>query len=81
MVWPDVASDKLRYEELAKGDYKAWKDISVAQLEDAGQYEMLNWVCLAGAMDELNQKPTHTEFVESYVFNSSKVIAIMEPDK
>jgi hypothetical protein len=31
-------------------------------------------------MDELGQKPTYTEFVESYVFNSSKVIAIMEPN-
>jgi hypothetical protein len=80
MVWPDVDSDKARYAELAEGNYKAWRDISVAQLEDAGQYEMLNWVCLAGAMDELGQKPTYTEFVESYVFNSSKVIAIMEPN-
>jgi hypothetical protein len=36
---------------------------------------MLNWMCLAGAMQELGKKPVHTEFVESYVFVSNKVVA------
>ena len=56
-----------------------WKNIPLAQIEDAGQQEMLNWVCLAGAMDTLDKKPSHTEFVESYVFNSCKCFTLFPP--
>ena len=77
-LWPDVESDRARYEELATGQTRKWRDISLAQLDDCGQNEMLNWICLAGAMDALGKKPSHTEFIESYIFNSSKAIAIFE---
>ena len=40
---------------------------------------MLNWMCLVGAMDALGRKPSYTEFVESWVSNSSKVFAFFEP--
>ena len=48
-------------------------------MEFSGQHEMLNWMCLAGAMDALGRKPTSTEFVESWVSNSCKVFATFEP--
>jgi hypothetical protein len=79
LLWPDVETDKARYTELSAGDYQAWKRLPLAALEDAGEHEMLNWLCLAGAMDALARKPTYTEFVESWVSNSSKVFAAFEP--
>lgn len=77
-LWPDVDSDKARYQELTAGDYEAWRNIPLSQIEQCGQQEMLNWMCLAGAMQELGKRPAHTEFVETYVFNSCKVIAIFD---
>jgi len=74
-LWPDVDADKARYEELATGNLEAWRNIPTSQIEASGQNEMLNWMCLAGAMQELGKKPEHTEFIESYIFNSSKVVA------
>jgi hypothetical protein len=35
---------------------------------------MLNWVCLAGAME--GRRAEMTSFVESYLFNSNKVLAL-----
>jgi hypothetical protein len=79
LLWPDVDSDKAHFEELRSGNLQAWRNISLTDLEDAGEHEMLNWICLAGAMDELGRKPTTAEFVESYVSNSCKVFATFEP--
>ena len=77
-LWPDVESDRARFEELQAGDYQAWSRISTAQVEDAGQQELLNWMCLAGAMDTLDYKPEILDYVETYVFNSNKCLAIFK---
>ena len=77
-LWPDVESDRARFEELQAGDYQAWGRISTAQVEDAGQQEMLNWMCLAGAMDTLEYQPEILDYVETYVFNSNKCLAIFK---
>jgi hypothetical protein len=78
-LWPDVPSDKARFEELKAGNLAAWKSIPLSQIEDAGEHEMLNWMCMAGAMHELGRKPTYTEFIETWVSNSTKVFAYFEP--
>jgi len=78
-LYPDVESDLARFEELKTGNYEAWRGISNAQIEDAGQQEMLNWMCLAGAMQELDRKPEIVEFLQTYVFNSSKCLAVIKP--
>ena len=77
-LWPDVESDRARFEELQAGDYQAWGRLSTAQIEDAGQQEMLNWMCLAGAMDTLDYQPEILDYVETYVFNSNKCLAIFK---
>ena len=77
-LWPDVESDRARFEELKVGDYQAWSRISTDQVEDAGQQEMLNWMCLAGAMDTLDYQPEILDYVETYVFNSNKCLAIFK---
>ena len=50
-----------------------------APAEDRGHHELLNWFCLAGAMAELNRKPVHAVFLESWISNSDKVFAVFRP--
>ena len=75
-IYPDVASDRARFDELASGNCARWRGLSTAQIEDAGQQEFLNWVCLAGAMTELGRKPEIIDYVESHLFNSDKCFAL-----
>ena len=78
-LWPDIESDRARFEELRAGDYDAWRSVSTSQIEEAGQQELLNWMCLAGAMSELDRKPEIIDYVETYVFNSDKCLALFKP--
>jgi hypothetical protein len=80
-LYPDVESDRRRYDELATGRLEEWAKLSIGQVEDAGEHEFLNWVCLAGAMVEAGQAPSHTEFLETYIFNSTKCFAIFPPKR
>lgn len=79
LLYPDVASDRAMYETLRAGDYQAWRQTPLAQMEDCGQQEMLNWMCLAGAMAELGRRPNESDFIQSYIFNSNKVFAVFNP--
>lgn len=76
MLWPDIDADRARYEELAAGKTHLWKDLTMKQIEDAGQQELLNWICLGGALSELGCKPRIIDFVQTYIFNSSKCFAV-----
>ena len=78
-LWPDVESDRARFEELRTADYDAWRRVSTTMIEEAGQQELLNWMCLAGAMAELERKPEIIDYIETYVFNSSKCMALFRP--
>ncbi len=78
LLYPDIAADRAMYETLRAGDYDAWRQTPLAAIEDAGQQEMLNWMCLAGAMAELGRRPHDTAFIETYLFNS-KVFATFQP--
>ena len=78
-LYPDVDSDRARFEELRDGDYAAWGRLSTEQIEDAGQQELLNWMCLAGAMQELEYRPEIIDYVETYIFNSNKCVALFKP--
>ena len=79
-LYPDIPADRRRVKELEAGKFKSWGDIPLAELEDAGQNEFLNWICLAGAMSETGQRPEVVDFVESHVFNSSKCFALFRPE-
>ena len=76
---PDVAADWALYEAMVAGDYRRWRDTPLAAVEDAGQQEVLNWFALVGAMHALGARVQWSEFVETWVFNSSKVAAVFEP--
>jgi hypothetical protein len=64
------------YDALCACDWQTWRNYTSAQVEDAGQQEILNWMCLAGAMHELKRKPSQTGFVDTWIFNSSKAFVV-----
>ena len=78
-LWPDIESDRARFEELRAADYSAWRKVTTPEIEAAGQQEMLNWMCLAGAMEELGRKPEVIDYIETYVHNSDKCLALFKP--
>ena len=69
----------MLYQALQDGDFEYWRKYSLEQLEDAGQQEMLNWHPLMGAMQEIEAKLEYSDFVETGIFNSSKVAAVYSP--
>jgi hypothetical protein len=78
-LYPDIPSDRARLAELENGEYTRWADIDIGQIEDAGQHEFLNWICLAGAMAETDQRFESIDFIESHLFNSSKCFGVFHP--
>jgi hypothetical protein len=80
-LYPDLETDRARLKELQSRDYGRWANLSLDQIEKSGQNEFLNWICLAGAMAELDYDVEIVDYVESYVFNSSKCFAAFTPKK
>lgn len=78
-LYPDIASDRALYEALRAGDYATWRQTPLSAIEESGQQEMLNWMCLVGAMAELGRKPTETAWIETHIFNSDKCFATFLP--
>jgi hypothetical protein len=78
-LYPDIEADRARFEELQSGRFSDWGRLTQASIEESGQHEILNWVCLAGAMTELGLTPRVVDYVETYVFNSSKCFAYFPP--
>ncbi len=77
LMFPDVDADKRYYEALRNGDFDTWRNTTLAQVEDRGHHEVLNWFCLVGAMHELGRdKPDESVFLESWITNSDKVFAV-----
>ena len=78
-LWPDIDSDRIRAKQLQENREEEWTKISVKEIEDSGQQEFLNWVCLAGAMAEMGQKPQVLDYIETMIFNSGKCLAVYRP--
>jgi len=79
VIIPDLLSDRMRFEEMRDGQMDRWQTLTTAQLEDAGQQELLNWICLAGAMSELGRRPVWTDLVENYIYAAPKAFTVFEP--
>ena len=73
---PDTAADRRLYDALVAGDFATWEATTLAQIEHAGQQELLNWFTLMGAVRELAAAPSSADFVETWCFNSNKVFAL-----
>ncbi|MDX1484907.1 MAG: extradiol ring-cleavage dioxygenase [Alphaproteobacteria bacterium] len=78
-LYPDLDADLARYEELRSGNYLAWRDLKLGDLEEAGQHELVNWCPMVGAMEEAQQKPAYCEFLQSFLMNSNKCVAVIPP--
>jgi len=78
-LYPDYEADQARLRELRANRFDEWGRLDLKQIEDSGQHEMLNWICLAGAMTELGQEAEVLQYAESYLFNSSKCFARFRP--
>jgi Catalytic LigB subunit of aromatic ring-opening dioxygenase len=77
-IYPDLEADRALLSQLQAGDYEAWRDVPLEQLEASGQHEVLNWMCLAGAMAELEYKMHLLDWVETWIFNAPKCLAIFK---
>jgi hypothetical protein len=75
---PDSRADSRLYDALVRRDWETWLSVTTAQLTAAGQQEMLNWFCLAGAMAELGAPVAWSAFVGTDLFNSNKCFAVFE---
>ena len=78
-LYPDTAADRAMFDHLTTGNLDAWRNYSSDAVEDSGQQEILNWMCLAGALRALDRKPMDIGFVDTWIFNSSKVFLIAPP--
>jgi hypothetical protein len=78
-LYPDTPADRQMYDHLRTGNYQAWRNYSGQAVEDSGQQEILNWMCLVGALSALDRKPKETGFVDTWIFNSSKTFLIAPP--
>jgi catalytic LigB subunit of aromatic ring-opening dioxygenase len=73
-MYPDVESDRLLYQDMCAGNLRRWRDLELQDIHDAGQHEVLNWVCLAGAME--GRRPEVLAYSETYLFNSDKAVVL-----
>jgi hypothetical protein len=79
-LWPDSAFDRARLEELERGDIARWRDLTYAEIADAGEQEFMQWACLAGAMSALGRPRAEViDYVETDLFNSTKCFAVFRP--
>jgi hypothetical protein len=75
-MYPDLEADRALLGQLQAGEYDRWRDLPLQQMEAAGQQEVLNWVCLAGAMAELDYKMKLLDWCETWLFNAPKCLAL-----
>ncbi len=57
-------------------EHDVWLAVTLADIEHAGQQELLNWFTAMGAVQELGLSLEWSTFVETQCFNSNKVFAI-----
>lgn len=76
---PDSQADRRMYDALIAGDFDTWRNYPAHSVEESGQQEMLNWMCLAGALCALERLPCEHGFVDTGIFNSTKPFIIAPP--
>lgn len=77
-LWPDHRADLALFGALADQDYAYWRSRTRAQMEQAGEHEMLNWMALMGAMEALDRRPTVHDYAETHLFMSNKCFVSYE---
>ena len=77
-LYPDTPADREMYDHLRRR-LRRLAQLSGLAVEDSGQQEILNWMCLSGRISALDRKPKETGFVDTWIFNSSKMFLIAPP--
>lgn len=75
-LYPDTQADRRLYDSLVAGRCQEWRAYPAPAIEECGQQELLNWMCVAGALSDLGRKPRMAEFVDTWIFNSSKCFLV-----
>jgi hypothetical protein len=78
-LWPDHEGDRLLFDAVCRADYDTWRKRSLAEMEFAGQHEMLNWMALIGAMERLDRRPVIQDYMETYILASDKCFLSFPP--
>jgi hypothetical protein len=78
-LWPDHEGDRLLFDAVSRADYGTWRKRSLAEMEYAGQHEMLNWMALIGAMEALDRRPVIQDYMETYILASDKCFLSFPP--
>jgi hypothetical protein len=77
-IYPDLESDRLHVEQLKAGQQRRWADLTNVQINESGEQEFRNWICMAGVVPE--RTPTYVEYIETWIFNSPKCFTILGPE-
>lgn len=77
-LYPDIEADRGHLQTLRLGQYQRLAELTNRQIDDAGDHEFRNWICLAGAM--AGYQAEIVDYLETYIFNSNKCFAIFRPD-
>ncbi|ABL81651.1 MULTISPECIES: hypothetical protein [unclassified Nocardioides] len=75
-IVPDTPADEKLYEAFQAEDWAAFTAPTVEHIVGAGQHEMLNWFCLAGACAESGLELNWSDLVVTDLFNSNKCFAL-----
>lgn len=76
--WPDLDFDREHLADLEAGRQAGWAKLTNAQIDDAGDQEFKNWICLAGAVAD--RRAIVIDYLPTHVFNSPKCFALFPPN-
>jgi hypothetical protein len=77
-LYPDLETNQAHLDDLRAGRHQRWAQLTNAEIDDAGDQEFRNWICLAGAMAD--RRAEIVDYVETYIFNSTKCFAVFPPN-
>ena len=77
-LWPDIEADRTHHAQLRDGEFGKWAELTNDQVDDSGQQEFRNWICMSGAME--GYKAEIFDYLETHIFNSDKCFAVLRPE-
>lgn len=78
-IHPDIDADTRLFSAWEQGRFSEFARLDAATLEAHGQWELLMWTVLAGAMNASRTMVAYQDFQPNWLFNSNWVTTIFEP--
>jgi hypothetical protein len=78
-IRPDRDADRMLLSQLKAGEYRKWNELTTDWIDDCGEQEFLSWICLGGAMDEVQARSEVLDWLDTWVFNAAKCFAVFHP--